>query len=603
MLLVSLRDARLAPLLVVCLLVQARPAISQSLPSGWLSTDVGDPAVSGSAVYTGGFFLVSGAGADVWGTRDEFRFVYRKLTGDGTIVARVAGLQAIDYWTKAGVMMRESLAADARHAFALASTGKGSAFQRRPATGGLSEHTGSPGAPPMWVRIQRAGSQFTASRSTDGVTWFTVGVETIPMASTIYVGLAVTSHDVSAAASAVFSSVAVTAAPAASAPVTSPPGMWLSSDIGPVTRPGSTTFGTSTITVRGAGTDIWNTADEFRFAHRQVTGDVDVVARVDSVEDVDPWTKAGVMIRQSLAAGAAHASLFVSPGKGVAFQRRPTASGSSVHTGAGGRTAPWGVKISRRGFAVSAYQSADGALWTFVGVETVALPATFYVGLAVTSHDPSSLAQAVFSRVSVKPVLSIPAEGETVTLNEDPAVALTSPASGATFLAPATIPLSATASDPDGSIARVEFYAGSTMVGADSTAPYAVGWTGVPPGTYSVTAVARDNDGGTTVSGARTVGVLSASMPKRAVFAPSSDHATGVARYLVEFFPAGAVPGLANPVATVDIGKPPIVNGECQADVSGTLSKLPTGAYVATVVAVGSGGSARSAPSPAFAIP
>jgi hypothetical protein len=95
--------------------------------------------------------------------------------------------------------------------------------------------------------------------------------------------------------------------------------------------------------------------------------------------------------------------------------------------------------------------------------------------------------------------------------NTPPTVSLTSPADGATFTAPATINLAATASDVDGTIARVEFYSGTTLLGTDTTAPYAFTWSNVPAGTYSLRAVAIDNGNATGQSATVTVTVQGAS--------------------------------------------------------------------------------------------
>jgi hypothetical protein len=179
-------------------------------------------------------------------------------------------------------------------------------------------------------------------------------------------------------------------------------------------------------------------------------------------------------------------------------------------------------------------------------------------------------------------------------------VSLTSPAAGATFTAPASITLSATASDLDGTIARVDFYANGAIIGSDTTSPYSLSWTNVAAANYALTAVARDNAGATTVSSTRDISVKPASLPGTAVFVPSSNDATAVDRYVLEIFPVGADPTVANPVATLDLGKPAITNGECRVDVSSTILALSPGTYIATVTAVGSGGSTQSAPSPQF---
>jgi hypothetical protein len=69
---------------------------------------------------------------------------------------------------------------------------------------------------------------------------------------------------------------------------------------------------------------------------------------------------------------------------------------------------------------------------------------------------------------------------------------------------------------------------------------------------------------------------------------------------VVEVFAAGANPALSNPILTVDIGKPAVVNGECRADISKAIASLSPGSYIATVSADGPGGAARSTASPAF---
>jgi glucose/arabinose dehydrogenase len=84
--------------------------------------------------------------------------------------------------------------------------------------------------------------------------------------------------------------------------------------------------------------------------------------------------------------------------------------------------------------------------------------------------------------------------------NQPPTVAITNPAPGASFAAPASITVDANASDGDGSVAKVEFFRGSTKIGEDASAPYSVVWSGPTAGSYALTAVATDNLGATTTS-------------------------------------------------------------------------------------------------------
>jgi hypothetical protein len=178
-------------------------------------------------------------------------------------------------------------------------------------------------------------------------------------------------------------------------------------------------------------------------------------------------------------------------------------------------------------------------------------------------------------------------------------VSLITPDHGATFTAPASIALSATASDTDGTVTQVEFWVGTTRVATDTTSPYGFSWRNVPAGAYGITAVARDNQGGMTVSSARDITVASSEVPSTAVFRPASNH-DAVDRYVLEIFTAGSDPFTARPVATQDLGRPAIVNDECSADVRSTITSLAPGSYIASVSAVSRDGSLRSDPSPVF---
>ncbi len=185
-------------------------ASATGLPTGWSSLDVGSVPFAGSSSFSGGTFTLTGSGADVWGTADQFQYAYRSLTGDGTIVARVASVQNVASWVKAGIMIRETLNTGSAHAFMLVSAAKGVAFQRRQTTGGTSVNSaGSLSAAPQWVKLARAGNTFSAYESADGVTWTLVGTDTIPMGAMVFIGLGVTSHNTTATATCTFDSVTV----------------------------------------------------------------------------------------------------------------------------------------------------------------------------------------------------------------------------------------------------------------------------------------------------------------------------------------------------------------------------------------------------------
>jgi len=179
-----------------------------TLSNGWSSQDVGAVGVAGSASYSGGSFTVAGSGSDVWGTADEFHYAYTTLSGNGQMVARVATVENVNAWTKAGVMIRATTSAGSAYAFMLVSPGKGSAFQYRTADGGSAASVAGPAVTaPYYVKVVRAGNTVTGYVSSNGVLWTSVGSATINMASTVDIGLAVCSHDDTRTATATFDNV------------------------------------------------------------------------------------------------------------------------------------------------------------------------------------------------------------------------------------------------------------------------------------------------------------------------------------------------------------------------------------------------------------
>jgi hypothetical protein len=180
------------------------------------------------------------------------------------------------------------------------------------------------------------------------------------------------------------------------------PSGWSSQDIGSVSAGGESCFDTSTGTfaMRGSGADIWNSSDEFHFAYRELTGNGAVTVQVSELQDVDRWTKSGVMIRASLSPTSAHASMFVSPSMGVAFQRRVTAGGASTHTGASGAPPHW-LRLVREGNVFTGYTSEDGSGWTPVGSDTIVMSPTVLVGIPLTSHSDGAVADVKVENVTV----------------------------------------------------------------------------------------------------------------------------------------------------------------------------------------------------------
>ncbi len=164
--------------------------------------------------------------------------------------------------------------------------------------------------------------------------------------------------------------------------------------------------GTYTITATGA--DIWGQADQFHYAFKTLTGVGTIEAQVLSVDNTDPWAKAGVMIRETLDAGSKFAAVYITPGNGCRFQARTdtnVAATSDTAVVTAEQTAiktPYWVKLDRD-FAGNfrGYYSSNGTSWTPMSwsPQNIAMNSNVYVGLAVTSHNNNATCQAKFSNV------------------------------------------------------------------------------------------------------------------------------------------------------------------------------------------------------------
>jgi hypothetical protein len=205
--------------LAALILASAGDARSEIGPRGWWSETIG-AAAPGTAKSNEGGFRIIGEGADIWDSADAFHFMYKELTGDGSITARVVSIGAgSNTWAKGGVMIRDAKTAGSKHAMMVmtansdGTAGNGAAFQWRPAADGASSSASAAAtvAAPYWVRIERAGDGFSAFLSVDGQTWTQTGqTQTIAMADPVYIGLCVTSHAVGEMRTFTFDSVRLT---------------------------------------------------------------------------------------------------------------------------------------------------------------------------------------------------------------------------------------------------------------------------------------------------------------------------------------------------------------------------------------------------------
>jgi hypothetical protein len=173
---------------------------------------------------------------------------------------------------------------------------------------------------------------------------------------------------------------------------------------------------TDTYTVVGAGKDIWQTSDEFHFAYKKFTGDGSIAVRIDAVQPITPWTKAGVMMRNALTSDCEHASIFITPENRVCFQYRVSSAQNalSIHTDPNAVVLPHWVRLIRQGNTFKGQHSPDGVRWKDIqgthsldptttmwkAATEIPMKETTFIGMAVSSHAGPIPAEATMSNLT-----------------------------------------------------------------------------------------------------------------------------------------------------------------------------------------------------------
>ncbi len=267
---------------------------------------------------------------------------------------------------------------------------------------------------------------------------------------------------------------------------------WTSEDIGGATPSGSDSESGGTFTVRGGGTNISGTSDQFHLVSQTLIGDGTITARVVSMTGGGNSAKAGVMLRNATAANsrAAFASSYLptSPNGANTFRTRAT-DGASFNTTTTSGTAsyPMWLRVVRSGDNFSGFTSPDGQTWTQVGASrTVSMSAPLLAGLAVTSNNTSALCTAVFDNVTI--TNGPPNLGPLVNAGADVAVSFPTPAPLAGSISDDGKPLPANLTSTWQTVSGPGEVGFANPNAASTTATFDV------PGTYLLRLVADDGE-------------------------------------------------------------------------------------------------------------
>lgn len=198
-------------------------------------------------------------------------------------------------------------------------------------------------------------------------------------------------------------------------------------------------------------------------------------------------------------------------------------------------------------------------------------------------NGPTPWSDAVFSGINATVVSAVVSPANTA-----PSAAITSPAPGAAFAAPATIAITADAGDADGTVTGVEFFANGVPVGSDATAPYQVTWSNVAAGSYSLTARSTDDDGATTISSAVGITVTGNLPPTVRITSPAANASFRPPADITITATAGDTDGGVSQVAFY--AGSTLIGTDAVAPYSVIWRGVGTGSYLLTARATDTGG-------------
>lgn len=185
------------------------------------------------------------------------------------------------------------------------------------------------------------------------------------------------------------------------APALPPP--WIAVDVGRPITAGRASPTENGFSVSGAGVDIGKSSDQFHFVHQSATADCEIVVRLIAMDNTHAEAKAGVMIRESTAAGSRFVGFFATPTGGLRLLQRASTGGTTTSTRVNKVSAPQWLKLTRVESTFVGSYSHDGITWTAIKAARINMAAVVEIGLAVTSCSSSLLCTAEFEHVVATP--------------------------------------------------------------------------------------------------------------------------------------------------------------------------------------------------------
>jgi hypothetical protein len=187
-------------------------------PAGWGYKNIGNPAIPGCVFKEADTWTIRGSGHDVWGNGDGIYYVYRPLSGDGSLQVNLVSMDVTSAWAKVGPAIRQTLESGSKHAMTAMTGGNGLQFVWRMNTDQASDGVSRAGETwPEELRITRAGNDLISEFNYEWLPglfmWTEIGRITIPMTTDVYIGMVVCATNNAALNTAVLDNVVLTAPP------------------------------------------------------------------------------------------------------------------------------------------------------------------------------------------------------------------------------------------------------------------------------------------------------------------------------------------------------------------------------------------------------
>ncbi|MEY2409805.1 MAG: hypothetical protein QOF48_2475 [Verrucomicrobiota bacterium] len=281
---------------------------------------IGTTAIAGNASVSGSAYTVAGAGDNVDGTTDQGYFTYWPINNSTncTIIARVVSQQNTSSGATAGVMIRESVANNARRGYMAATPAVGFEFHYRTAVAGTEAKAVLIPAKPVWVRVQRTGGVLSAFQSADGAAWTQVGANLdLVFGSEVFAGLAVSAQLEGQLATAVIDTVTL---------VPGPLPLLQGRTVGFSAIQGIDSEAGGVYSIAASADGLSGTSDDFHFVGTSVQGDFTMTARVTSLTSSAASPQAGVVVRESFTRRARSVFIGGIPGAAPQLVWRSTTS-------------------------------------------------------------------------------------------------------------------------------------------------------------------------------------------------------------------------------------------------------------------------------------